>query len=119
MLDDDSVAAAGAFRLDGNRTLIAAAEPALDAAARKLADLLHAELTASNPLAAYVDVECEIEHLYATRAGDAEQLVGQAQALAIDPVRDRKALIRIDDALAGHMFSTCDQDRQQYQARKP
>jgi hypothetical protein len=85
----------------------------------KLATLLHAQLTAADPLATYVDVECEMDRLFKQYGTDADRLVTQAEQLAIDPVRDREALIRIDDAVSRHTLTGCAEDRVAYGKGKP
>ena len=120
VLDDNAVAAKGVATIEGNRVLLVAAEKrvVVTPATRKLVGLMRAQLTSTDPLAAYVEIECEIEHLFATAPKDAERLAHEAQQLAIDPIRDRKALRRIDDALGGHEFAGCAEDRVRYAKRK-
>jgi hypothetical protein len=123
MFGDDSVAANGAITLTGDHTLIVAAERAIapGSANRKLYELLRQQLTARDPLSAYVDVECETERLLKAFPDSAEKLIDAAQQKAVDPMRDRKALRRIDAALGGHEFEGCTRDRRAYQrvAQKP
>lgn len=59
---------------------------------------------------AHKRVGCEIDRLYRIYGESrAHSLIQEAEFLAIDLVRDREALRRIDAALAGHVFSAgCD-----------
>jgi hypothetical protein len=119
-LDEDSIAAKGTILLEGNRTLLVGAERRIVVGTtnKKLRDLISAQLTASDPLSAFVDIECEIERLTQAFPDSAERLIDQAQRLAVDPARDGKALRRVENALGGHMFAGCVGDRAQYQ-KKP
>lgn len=119
-VDDDSIAPKGTILLEGNRTMLMAAERrvTIGKANKKLFDLLQTQLTTRDPLWVAVDIECEIERLMKAAPDSAERLIGEAQHLAVDPARDGKALRRVDDALGGHMFEGCTADRATYQ-KKP
>jgi hypothetical protein len=77
---------------------------------RKLFQLLRAQLTAKDHVLAHKRVGCELDRLiqlYGPRRADS--LIREAEFLAIDPIRDEAALRRVDNALAGHVFSAgCD-----------
>jgi hypothetical protein len=112
---DGGASASGSLVLQGSTVLAAAAQPALRPENRKLYELFRQQLSASDPVAVYVEIQCEIERLMKEYPERASTLIEQAQGLAIDPERDRKALIRIDKALAGRVFGGCQADRR----RKP
>ena len=119
-LDDDSIAAKGTILLEGNRTLLVGADRriVLGTTNKRLHDLIRTQLTATDPLWAAVDIECEIERLMKVFPDSADRLIDQAQRMAVDPGRDRKALLRVENALGGHVFAGCVEDRAQYQ-KKP
>lgn len=120
VLDIDSVGAEGTITVAGNQMMIVGAERAITvgSANRKLYELLRAQLTASDPLSAVVDVECETERLMKAFPDSAGRLIEAAQQRAVDPARDSKALRRIDEAAGGHLFAGCVEDRKAYQ-KKP
>jgi hypothetical protein len=120
VLDMDSVGARGTVALEGNQTLMMAAERMIgaDSPNKRLYDLFRVQLTATDHRSAYVDIECEMERLTKAFPDSAQRLIDAAQQKAIDPVRDAKALIRIDDALGGHVYGGCVEDRRMYQ-KKP
>jgi hypothetical protein len=62
-------------------------------------------------VAVQIEIQCEKERLRKDYPERAATLIEQPYGLAIDPDRDRKALIRIDNALAGQVFSSCERDR--------
>lgn len=119
-LDGDSIGAKGTITVAGNQMLIVGAERAvvLGSANRKLYELLRAQLTASDPLSAVVDIECETERLMNAFPDSAQRLIDAAERRAVDPARDAKALRRIDQAAGGHLFAGCVEDRKAYQ-KKP
>ncbi|HSQ32003.1 MAG TPA: hypothetical protein VLN49_19235 [Gemmatimonadaceae bacterium] len=119
VLDVDSVGAKGTITVAGNQVLIVGANRAitLSSANRKLYELLRAQLTASDPLSAVVDVECETERLTTAFPDSAARLIESAQRRAVDPARDSKALRRIDQAAGGHLFAGCVEDRKAYQKK--
>jgi hypothetical protein len=116
MLDDDSVAMNGTITLSGDHELIVAAERAIavGSANRKMYELLRQQLTARDPLAAFIAIECETERLLRVFPDSGEKLIDAAEQKAVDPARDAKALRRIDAAMGGHMFSGCTEDRKTY-----
>ena len=120
VLDEDSVGTRGNVTLEGNQTLMMAAERMIGpgSANKRLYDLFRRQLTATDPLSAYVDVECEMERLTKAFPDSGQRLIDIAQLKAFDPVRDAKALRRIDEALAGHGYGGCVADRRMYQ-KKP
>ncbi len=117
VFDDDSVDAAGIITVAGNHSLAIAAERAIGAGSpnKKLYELLREQLTAADPLAAYVDVECEIARLRRAFPDSGERLVDAAEQKAVDQTRDAAALRRIDAALKDRAFGGCVDDRRIYQ----
>jgi hypothetical protein len=120
LLDDDSIGMKGAITLTRSRSLAIAADRAIvvGSANRKLYDLLRRQLTAPDPASAHVDVECETERLRKAFPDSGETLIDAAEQRAIDPIRDAKALHRLDEALSGQVFEGCRIDRKSY-PRKP
>jgi hypothetical protein len=84
----------------------------------KLYGLLRRQLTTTDPISAHVAVECETERLLRAFPDSGKTLIDAAEQRAIDPTRDAKALRRIDDALSGHSFGGCAEDRNAY-PKKP
>jgi hypothetical protein len=86
---------------------------------RRLYQLHRDLLTTRDPLAVYVEMACEIRRLVHQYPDSlSERLVKEAAYLATDPVRDALALRRVDDALAGHVFSTdCEENRRALKRR--
>jgi len=119
LLDDDSIGVKGTINLTRSRSLAVAADRAigLRSANRKLYDLLRRQLTAPNPVAAHVAVECETERLRKAFPDSGETLIDAAEQRAIDPMRDAKALRRLDAALGGRVFEGCRADRKADQKR--
>ncbi|HEY2164547.1 MAG TPA: hypothetical protein VGH04_11175 [Gemmatimonadaceae bacterium] len=117
LLDDDSIGIKGTITVLRNQSLAMAADRAIRVGGpnRKLYNLLRRQLTATDPLSAYVDVECETERLLKAFPDSGEKLIDAAEQRAIDPTRDAKALRRIDDALGGRVFEGCAGDRKTYQ----
>jgi hypothetical protein len=120
LLDDASVGVKGTITVAGNQSLAIAADRAIRAGSPgwQLYDLLRRQLTATDPLSAHVDVECETERLLKSFPDSGKMLIDAAEQRAIDPARDAKALRRTDDALTGHVFVGCAEDRKTYQ-KKP
>ena len=116
LLDDDSIGVNGAITLTRSRSLAIAADRAIvvGSANRKLYVLLRRQLTASDPVSAHVDVECETERLRKAFPDSGETLIDAAEQRAIDPTRDAKALRRLDEGLNGHVFEGCREDRRSY-----
>ena len=116
MLDDDSVAMNGTITLTGDHALIVAAERAITvgSANRRMYELLRQQLTARDPFAAFIAIECETERLLRAFPDSGEKLIDAAEQKAVDPARDAKALRRIDAALGGHAFAGCVEDRKTY-----
>jgi hypothetical protein len=116
LLDDQSVGVKGTITVTGNRSLAIAADRAMRAGSpsRKLYDLLRRQLAAKDPLSAHVDVECETERLLKSFPDSGKTLIDAAEQRAFDQARDAKALRRIDDALSGHVFEGCAEDRKSY-----
>ena len=86
---------------------------------RRLYRLNRDLLLAKDPLAVYVEIGCEINRLLEQYPDTfATRLVKEAGYLAQDPVRDAVAKRRVDDALAGHVFSSeCEVNRRALQRR--
>jgi len=114
VLASDTVAAGkGTIVLDTTTLLLAVARPRPRAETKRLYELLRAELTAKNPHAAYVAVECELERLLKEYPATAERWIDEVTARAHDPEKDAKAMRRFDAALGGHAFGGCAEDRKQ------
>jgi hypothetical protein len=111
---DSASAATGTFVVDGRMVVAAVAEPELRDEMKPLFSLMRAELTSKNPLAAFVAVECEIERVNRTYPATAERWIKETEARAVNPEKDRKAMLRLNDALGGHVFSGCAKDRTMY-----
>jgi hypothetical protein len=120
LLDDASIGVKGTITVAGNQSLAIAADRAIRAGnpGWKLYGLLRRQLTATDPLSAHVDVECETERLLKAFPDSGRTLIDAAEQRAIDATRDAKALRRIDDALSGNVFGGCAEDRKTY-AKKP
>jgi hypothetical protein len=120
LLDDASIGVKGTITVAGNQSLAIGADRAIRAGSPgwKLFDLLRRQLTATDPLSAHVDVECETQRLLKAFPDSGKTLIDAAEQRAIDPARDAKALRRVDDALSGHVFGGCAEDRKSYQ-KKP
>ncbi|HEV8447468.1 MAG TPA: hypothetical protein VGQ44_11630 [Gemmatimonadaceae bacterium] len=119
LLDDDSIGVKGTVNLTRSRSLAIAADRAIGvrSANRQLYELLRRQLTAADPLSAHVDVECETARLRKAFPDSGETLIDAAEQRAIDPMRDAKALRRLDKALSGHAFEGCRADRKTYQKK--
>jgi hypothetical protein len=119
LLDDASVGVKGTITVAGNQSLAMAANRAVRAGSPgwKLYDLLRRQLTATDPLRAHVEVECETERLLKSFPDSGKTLIDAAEQRAIEPTRDAKALRRIDDSLSGHVFGGCAADRKSYEKR--
>jgi len=120
LLDDASVGVKGTITVAGNQSLAIAADRTVRAGSPgwKLYGLLRRQLTATDPLSAHVDVECETERLLKSFPDSGKKLIDAAEQRAIDPARDAKALGRVDDALRGNVFGGCAEDRKAY-PKKP
>ncbi len=120
LLDDASIGVKGTITVAGNQSLAIAADRAIRAGnpGWKLYGLLRRQLTATDPLSAHVDVECETERLLKSFPDSGKTLIDAAEQRAIDATRDAKALRRIDDALSDHVFGGCAEDRKTY-PKKP
>ena len=120
LLDDDLVGAKGTITVAGNQSLAMTADRTIDMGSPswRLYGLLRRQLTATDPLSAHVDVECETERLLKSFPDSGKKLIDAAEQRAIDPARDAKALRRVDDALVGHVFEGCAKDRKSYR-KKP
>ncbi len=120
LLDDESVGVKGTITVTGNQSLAIAADRSIRAGTPgwKLYDLLRRQLTATDPLSAHVDVECETERLLKSFPDSGKKLIDAAEQRAIDATRDAKALRRVDDSLSGHVFGGCAADRKNY-PKKP
>ena len=120
LLDDDLVGVKGTITVAGNQSLAMTADRtiAIGSPSWRLYGLLRRQLSATNPLSAHVDVECETERLLKSFPDSGKRLIDAAEQRAIDPARDANALRRVDDALSGHVFGGCAGDRKTYQ-KKP
>ena len=120
LLDDDLVGVKGTITVAGNQSLAMTADRTISIGSPlwRLYGLLRRQLTATDPLSAHVDVECETERLLKSFPDSGKMLIDAAEQRAIDPARDAKALRRVDDALIGHVFGGCAGDRKTYQ-KKP
>ncbi len=116
LLDDASIGVKGTITVAGNQSLAIAADRAIRAGnpGWKLYGLIRRQLTATDPLSAHVDVECETERLLKSFPDSGKTLIDAAEQRAIDPARDANALRRVDDALSGHVFGGCSADRKTY-----
>ncbi|CAN5863392.1 hypothetical protein BH11GEM1_BH11GEM1_20350 [soil metagenome] len=65
---------------------------------------------------AFVAVECEMERLQKEYPATAERWIDEVQERAHDPAKDMKAMRRFDDAMGGHVFGGCSEDRKRYPA---
>jgi hypothetical protein len=106
--------ASGSIVTNGRAPFFVEAKPGLRPENKKLYELFRAQLVATDHLAAYIDMKCEMERIMREYPAESDSLIAQAEALAIDKERDRKALIRIDDALGGRSFGDCEDDRRRY-----
>jgi hypothetical protein len=109
LLDDESLGVKGTITVAGNQSLAIAADRAIRAGnpGWKLYGLLRRQLTATDPLSAHVDIECETERLLKSFPDSGKMLIDAAEQRAIDATRDAEALRRIDDALSDHVFGGC------------
>ena len=105
----------GEIVLQGNQELAIVADPIIHLTPenRRLFDLYRAQLVSKDPVGSYIDIECEAERMMDAYPDRADRLIEEAHTLAIDGVRDRKALTRLDDALDGYTFKGCAADRAQ------
>jgi len=119
LLDDASVGVKGTITVAGNQLLAIAADRAIRVGSPgwQLYGLLRRQLTATDPVSAHVDVECETERLLKSFPDSGKTLIDAAEQRAIDPARDARALRRIDDALSGHVFGGCAADRKAYRRK--
>ncbi len=117
VFDNESMAANGTITATRSHLLVITAERAIVAGSpnRKLYELLRRQLTASDPVWVFVDIECEKARLLRAFPDSGEKLVDAAEQKAVDLSRDAKALRRIDAALRGHFFGGCAEDRKTYQ----
>jgi hypothetical protein len=120
LLDDDLVGVKGTITVAGNQSLAMTADRtiAIGSPSWRLYGLLRRQLSATDPLSAHVDVECETERLLKSFPDSGKRLIDAAEQRAIDPARDANALRRVDDALSSHVFGGCAGDRKTYQ-KKP
>ena len=111
----------GIGTLDGNTLLRAEAERPIriQPENRKLFQLQRELLKSKDPLAAYVELSCEIGRVMDVYPDTmANRLIKEASYLAVDPERDAAALMRVNRALGGHSFSSdCEENRQALKRR--
>jgi len=108
---DTVTAAKGAVLLRGSTTIIASADRdvRLRAANRAIYDLYRESLTTADPGSVANRMMCETQRMIRVHGDSAEELIAEAEFLAVDPLRDEAAVNRFERALAGRMFSPdCD-----------
>jgi hypothetical protein len=116
LVGDTVAAATGSIVLDETSVIVAVAQPKPRPETKRLYELMRAELTSKNPLAAFVAVECEMDRLQKAYPATAERWIGEVQARAHDPEKDGRAMRRFDEAMGGHEFGGCEDDRRRYPA---
>ena len=116
LVEDTVAAATGSIVLNGMTVITAEALPKPRPETTRLYELMRAELTSKNPLAAFVAVECEMDRLQKAYPAKAERWIAEAQARAHDPEKDGRAIRRFDEAMSGHEFGGCEDDRRRYPA---
>jgi len=118
LVEDTLAAATGNIVLNGTSVIIAVAQPKARPETRRLYELMRAELTSKNPLAAFVAVECEMDRLQKVYPATAERWIAEVEARAHDPEKDGRAMRRFDEAMSGHEFGGCEDDRRRYPATR-